>query len=509
MRHRKDHRKLSRTHSHRKALLRNLVTSLFIHERIETTVAKAKEARRLAERMITFAKRGDSPRAATWPGSCTRRTSCGSSSTPWLRGTPSGMAATRGSSGSATASATPGETAFLELVKSVEQKDEERAARIAAAEAKAPAQSGDKAGKKKKADSDGDAEAAAEDKPKRAARRNPSGRGRRGWRQAPAHGSAQSRGAELPTSGTRQQGHDAGGGDLPPAFVDGAGRATMLASRGGRVPWGRSGPGPGRARAVRATRAGHAGAGRASRLTPVDYLWVLRTSLVRAGGRAARGPAREAMGCAACSCRSWAAATPGILSDRLPAPDPSGDGARPARRLLLLAHAAGLEVHAWVNALPRGRRPRSARPAPRAERAPGVGGAHRRRAPDGPASRRGSASGCTEGVFVSPRHPAVRAGGGDRAGDRAALPRGRHPPRLHPAAAGADRVRPHLTRPLRDGVRRGPDHVRASRRGARPARLRVGGVPAGAGHRPDRARGARPIARAPGSPAQRGGSPTR
>lgn len=59
MRHRKDHRKLSRTHSHRKALLRNLVTSLFIHERIETTVAKAKEARRMGERMITFAKRGD------------------------------------------------------------------------------------------------------------------------------------------------------------------------------------------------------------------------------------------------------------------------------------------------------------------------------------------------------------------------------------------------------------------------------------------------------------------
>ena len=59
MRHRVDHRKLSRTHSHRRALLRNLVTSLFKHERIETTVAKAKEARRLGERMITFAKRGD------------------------------------------------------------------------------------------------------------------------------------------------------------------------------------------------------------------------------------------------------------------------------------------------------------------------------------------------------------------------------------------------------------------------------------------------------------------
>src|SRR3989454_1959093 len=59
MRHRKDHRKLSRTHSHRRALLRNLVTSLIQHERIETTLAKAKEARRVGERMITFAKRGD------------------------------------------------------------------------------------------------------------------------------------------------------------------------------------------------------------------------------------------------------------------------------------------------------------------------------------------------------------------------------------------------------------------------------------------------------------------
>ena len=59
MRHRISFRKLSRTHEHRRALLRNLVTSLFLHERIETTVAKAKEARRVAERMITFAKRGD------------------------------------------------------------------------------------------------------------------------------------------------------------------------------------------------------------------------------------------------------------------------------------------------------------------------------------------------------------------------------------------------------------------------------------------------------------------
>ena len=59
MRHRRDGRHLSRTAEHRRALLRNLVTELFRHERIETTISKAKEARRVAERMITFAKRGD------------------------------------------------------------------------------------------------------------------------------------------------------------------------------------------------------------------------------------------------------------------------------------------------------------------------------------------------------------------------------------------------------------------------------------------------------------------
>ena len=59
MRHGKTRRQLSRTAEHRKALLRNLVTELFRYERIETTHMKAKEARRLAERLITFAKRGD------------------------------------------------------------------------------------------------------------------------------------------------------------------------------------------------------------------------------------------------------------------------------------------------------------------------------------------------------------------------------------------------------------------------------------------------------------------
>lgn len=59
MRHRKKGRKLKRTHSHRKATLAALATALFLHKRIITTVAKAKEARRFAEKLITKAKRGD------------------------------------------------------------------------------------------------------------------------------------------------------------------------------------------------------------------------------------------------------------------------------------------------------------------------------------------------------------------------------------------------------------------------------------------------------------------
>ncbi len=58
MRHRKDHRKLNRTPAHRKAMLRNLVTSLLDHEQVRTTDARAKEIRRVAERMITLGKRG-------------------------------------------------------------------------------------------------------------------------------------------------------------------------------------------------------------------------------------------------------------------------------------------------------------------------------------------------------------------------------------------------------------------------------------------------------------------
>jgi large subunit ribosomal protein L17 len=57
MRHRNAHRKLSRNTSHRRALLRNLVTDFLEHGRLMTTLPKAKEMRPLAEKMITLGKR--------------------------------------------------------------------------------------------------------------------------------------------------------------------------------------------------------------------------------------------------------------------------------------------------------------------------------------------------------------------------------------------------------------------------------------------------------------------
>lgn len=59
MRHKVDGRLFGRTANQRKALLKGIVTSLFEHQRIETTLAKAKEAKRIAERMITFGIKGD------------------------------------------------------------------------------------------------------------------------------------------------------------------------------------------------------------------------------------------------------------------------------------------------------------------------------------------------------------------------------------------------------------------------------------------------------------------
>lgn len=58
MRHGVDHRKLGRSGSHRRAMLANLVASLILEGSIETTVTRAKEVRRVAERIITRAKGG-------------------------------------------------------------------------------------------------------------------------------------------------------------------------------------------------------------------------------------------------------------------------------------------------------------------------------------------------------------------------------------------------------------------------------------------------------------------
>ena len=59
MRHRKAGVKLNRTSSHRDAMFRNMVTSMFKHGRIRTTDVKAKELRRWVDKMVTLAKRGD------------------------------------------------------------------------------------------------------------------------------------------------------------------------------------------------------------------------------------------------------------------------------------------------------------------------------------------------------------------------------------------------------------------------------------------------------------------
>jgi large subunit ribosomal protein L17 len=59
MRHGKAGSKLGRTSSHRKAMLRNMVTSLLKYEKVKTTDVKAKELKKVAEKMITLGKRGD------------------------------------------------------------------------------------------------------------------------------------------------------------------------------------------------------------------------------------------------------------------------------------------------------------------------------------------------------------------------------------------------------------------------------------------------------------------
>ncbi|MGL5377806.1 MAG: bL17 family ribosomal protein, partial [Cetobacterium sp.] len=58
MNHNKSYRKLGRRSDHRKAMLMNLTISLILSDRIETTVTRAKELRKFAERMITLGKKG-------------------------------------------------------------------------------------------------------------------------------------------------------------------------------------------------------------------------------------------------------------------------------------------------------------------------------------------------------------------------------------------------------------------------------------------------------------------
>ena len=78
MPHQIANKRLSRTDGHRRAMLRNLATSFFLHEKIETTTTKAKEISKVVERLITQARRGDlhSRRlVASYLQDCSRRLS--------------------------------------------------------------------------------------------------------------------------------------------------------------------------------------------------------------------------------------------------------------------------------------------------------------------------------------------------------------------------------------------------------------------------------------------------
>jgi large subunit ribosomal protein L17 len=130
-------------------LLRNLVTELFRHERIETTTAKAKEARSVAEKLITFAKRGDlhaRRRVDSYVRSAEVTRKLFGTIAPWYADRPGGytrIIRTRARLGDGA------EMAYLELVKSDAQLARERKAREAELEAAAESK-GDKKGKAEK-----------------------------------------------------------------------------------------------------------------------------------------------------------------------------------------------------------------------------------------------------------------------------------------------------------------------------------------------------------------------
>lgn len=176
MRHNRDHRRLGRKAEHRRALLRNLVTALFQYERIETTVAKAKEARRVAERMITFGKKGDLAARRHVARFVNKPEVVGKlfdTIAPWYATRQGGYTRIL-KIGRRLGDA--GEVAYLELVKSEEQRERERQARIAAAEAKALAKSNAAGRAEKKAKAASESEATVEEAPKRG-RKKESGAG--------------------------------------------------------------------------------------------------------------------------------------------------------------------------------------------------------------------------------------------------------------------------------------------------------------------------------------------
>ena len=181
MRHRKDHRKLSRTASHRRAVLRSLVTALFHRERIETSLAKAKETRRVAERMITFAKRGDVgarrhvakfvyPITVDADGTDAIQ-KLFATIAPWYAERQGGYTRIVRLG---TRLGDAGDTVLLELVKSAEQKEAEREKRLAEQERKEGQQKGEKPARKARAES-AKAEALASEKPQRGSRKGGEG----------------------------------------------------------------------------------------------------------------------------------------------------------------------------------------------------------------------------------------------------------------------------------------------------------------------------------------------
>jgi large subunit ribosomal protein L17 len=93
MRHGAGYRKLNRTHEHRKAMFANMAGSLIEHEQIKTTLPKAKDLKRVVDKLITLGKRGDLHARRQAAARSSRTCMSPSSSTCWAPATRSGTAA--------------------------------------------------------------------------------------------------------------------------------------------------------------------------------------------------------------------------------------------------------------------------------------------------------------------------------------------------------------------------------------------------------------------------------